>query len=396
MRRCVIGGGIVGLATARLLALTHPGDEVLLLERAPAVATQQSARNSGVIHAGVYYPPGSLKARLCRRGAELLIAYAQERGLPLDLCGKVVVALDESELPRLAELERRAAGSGVPGLRRLDAAGLRGIEPHAAGIAALHSPRTGITDFAAVARSFAAEVRAAGGVVRTGAEVVRVDPGARPSVLLAGGERIDADAVIVCAGLHASRLARASGAAGDPRIVPFRGEYYALAPARRALVNGLIYPVPDPALPFLGIHLTRRIDGEVLVGPNAVPAARLDPSAGPRRALADAAGLAAWPGGWRLARRQWRVGASELWRSWSTARFVAEAARYLPGLTAADVVPAEAGVRAQAVDRDGSLVDDFRVDRDGSVAWVRNAPSPAATSSLALAEELLEQLGLAG
>lgn len=396
MRHCVVGGGIIGTATARLLAQTRPSDEVLLLEREPALATHQTGRNSGVIHAGVYYAPGSLKARLCRRGAELMIEYASARGLPLDICGKVVVALDEAELPRLDELERRATANAVPGLRRLDAAGLREIEPHATGLAALHSPRSAITDFGAVTASLAVELREAGGTVRTAAPVVRIDPGPRPTVVLAGGERIAADRVIVCAGLHADRLARASGAPSDPRIVPFRGEYYALAPEAGARVRGLIYPVPDPSLPFLGIHLTRRVDGGVLVGPNAVPALALegyDARTVNGRELAD---LARWPGTWRLARRLWRTGLGELRRSRSTERFVAEAARYLPGLTAPDVVPAPAGVRAQAVDRDGQLVDDFRVDATGAVGWVRNAPSPAATSSLAIAEELLERLGLAG
>lgn len=396
MRHCVVGGGILGVATARLLALTRPSDEVVLLERESALAEHQTGHNSGVIHAGVYYPPGSLKATLCRRGAELMIAYATERGLPLDLCGKVVVALSEDELPRLDELERRALANGVPGLRRLDAPGLRAIEPHARGIAALHSPRSGITDFAAVTRSLADDLRAAGGVVRTGANVVRIEPGRAPAAVLAGGERVAADQVIVCAGLQSDRLARASGAASEPRIMPFRGEYYELVPEQQARVRGLIYPVPDPALPFLGIHLTRHVGGGVLVGPNAVPALALEGYDRRTRSAADLADLARWPGSWRMARRLWRTGLVELRRARSTDRFVAEAARYLPGLSAADVRPAPAGVRAQAVDRDGRLVDDFRLDAAGAVGWVRNAPSPAATSSLALAEELLERLGLAG
>ncbi len=396
MRHCVVGGGILGVATARLLAQQRPADEVILLEREHALAMHQTARNSGVIHAGVYYAPGSLKARLCRRGAELMIAYATERGLPLDVCGKVVIALDESELPRLDELERRALANGVPGLRRLDTAGLREIEPHAAGIAALYSPRSAITDYAAVTRALAHDLETAGGRVRTGADVVRIDPAGRPSVVLASGERIAADQVIICAGLRADRLARASGAASEPRIMPFRGEYYELTSERRDLVRGLIYPVPDPSLPFLGIHLTRRTDGGVLVGPNAVPALALEGYDRRTRSMRDVVDLARWPGSWRMARRQWRTGLMELRRARSVDRFVAEAARYLPGLTADDVRPAPAGVRAQAVDRDGQLVDDFRVEVDGAVGWVRNAPSPAATSSLALAEELLERLTLAG
>lgn len=392
----MIGGGILGVATARLLAQERPGDEVVLLEREHALARHQTGQNSGVIHAGVYYPPGSLKARLCRRGAELMIEYAAERGLPLELCGKVVVALDEAELPRLDELERRALANGVPGLRRLDAAGLREIEPHAAGIAALHSPRSAITDFAAITAALADDVCSAGGTIRLGAEVERVEAGRTPTVLLRGGERLSADQVIVCAGLQADRLARRSGAASEPRIVPFRGEYYELAAEHRSLVRGLIYPVPDPALPFLGIHLTRRIGGGVLVGPNAVPAFALERDDRPAGRVDDLVDLARWPGAWRLVRRHWRPGLTELRRARSADRFVAEAARYLPGLRTSDVIPAPAGVRAQAVDRDGRLVDDFRLDVDGAVSWVRNAPSPAATSSLAIAEELLARRGLAG
>lgn len=392
----MVGGGIVGIATARQIALSRPADDVLLLEREPALALHQTGRNSGVIHAGVYYEPGSLKARLCRRGAELMLNYCDARGLPLEICGKVVVALDQSEVPRLDELERRALANGVPGLRRIDGRGLRAIEPHVAGIAALHSPRTAITDFAAVARAMAAELEAAGGVVRTGSEVARIEAGRQPSVVLTHDEWIAADHVIVCTGLRADRLARASGAADSPRIVPFRGEYYALTRQRGDLVRGLIYPVPDPALPFLGIHLTRRIDGPVLVGPNAVPAMALEGYDRRTRSLADVVDLARWPGTWRLARRHWRTGLGELRRSRSVERFVADAARYLPELTPADVEPAPAGVRAQAVDPDGSLVDDFRLARHSGIAWVRNAPSPAATSSLALAEELVERAGLAG
>ncbi|MFT4034846.1 MAG: L-2-hydroxyglutarate oxidase [Patulibacter sp.] len=396
MRTIIVGGGIVGLATARALLLSRPGDELIVLERDAVVAQHQSGRNSGVIHAGVYYLPGSLKARLCRHGAELMIAYCQQRGLPLLVCGKVVVALDASELGRLDELERRATANGVPGLTRLGGAALRAIEPHAAGIAALHSPRTAITDFAAVAQSFADDVAAAGGSVVTGASVARVEHGTTPAVLLDDGARLAADRVIICAGLSTAQLARRSGAASEPRIIGVRGDYYALSAPRRAAVCGLIYPVPDPALPFLGIHLTRRVDGTVLVGPNAVPtlARRADtPYAVDLRELLA---LARWPGTWRLARRQWRTATGEWWRSRSTVRFVAEAERYLPGLSIDDVEPIPAGIRAQAVDRDGSLVDDFCVENTGTVAWVRNAPSPAATSSLALAEELLERLALTG
>ncbi|MDO9353497.1 MAG: L-2-hydroxyglutarate oxidase, partial [Solirubrobacteraceae bacterium] len=335
MRVCVIGGGILGLATARLVATGVAGAEVTVLEKETALATHQTGRNSGVVHAGVYYEPGSLKARLCRRGVELLEPYCAEHGLPYERCGKVVVATSEAELPRLRELYRRSLANGVPDVRMLDAAGLHELEPHAVGVAALHSPTSAITDYAAVARRMADDVRSAGGMVRTGAEVVRVAHGDRaepstPVVVLASGERLRADRVVVCAGLHADALAGASGGAPGPRIVPFRGEYFELVPQRTDLVRGLIYPVPDPDLPFLGIHLTRRIGGGVLVGPNAVLALGresyrwrdLD-----RRGTTD---LLTHRSTWKLARRQWRTGLTELRRSTSRRAFVREAGRYVP------------------------------------------------------------------
>ena len=392
MRVVVVGGGIVGLATARLIARERPEAAVVVLEREPQLALHQTARNSGVVHAGIYYAPGSLKARLCRRGLALTRELCAARGIPYEACGKLVVALDREELPRLERLAERAQANGVPGLRQLDAAQLREIEPHAAGIAALHSPETAITDFRAVALALADELRERGGAIRTGAEVVRVRTDAgRPGVVveLTGGDELRADRVIVCAGLQADRLARRSGEDASPRIVPFRGEYWELAPEHRSLVRGLIYPVPDPALPFLGVHLTRTVDGRVLIGPNAVLAlARGDraPGASRRRDLAE---TLAWPGTWRLMRRHWRAGAGELRRSLSKRAFAAEARRYVPELRVEDALPAAAGVRAQAVDRDGGLVDDFRIGGDARTTWIRNAPSPAATSALAIAEELV-------
>ncbi len=389
MRVVVVGGGILGLATARLIAREQAGADVVVLEKEDAVGRHQTGRNSGVVHAGLYYEPGSLKARLCRRGMELLRAYCAERGVPYEACGKLVVALDERELGRLAALEARARENGVPGLRRLDAAGLREVEPHAAGIAALHSPETAITDFARVAQALAEDVVAAGGEVRLGAEVVQVRAGA---VELANGSQLHADRTIVCAGLHADRLARRSGEPAGPRIVPFRGEYWQLRPERTGLVRGLIYPLPDPALPFLGIHLTRRVDGSVWIGPNAVLAFARE---GYRHTSFNARDLAetlSWPGTPRLMSRHWRAGVGELIRSASKASFIAEARRYVPELQPADAVRAPAGVRAQAVDRDGSLVDDFRLGGDIHTLWIRNAPSPAATSSLAIAEEIVSRL----
>lgn len=391
LRLLVIGGGILGVASARLAAIEDPHASVVLLEKEGSLATHQTARNSGVVHAGVYYEPASLKARLCRRGAGMIAELCEQRGLPFERCGKVIVATREDELPRLEALTERASANGVPGLRSIDSAQLRQLEPHAAGIAALHSPSTAITDFAAVTRSLATELRERGGEIRHGAQAVevrdRVSAGAE--VVLADGSTLSADRVIVCAGLLADRLARASGEPASPRIVPFRGEYWKLRDDRAALVKGLIYPVPDPALPFLGVHLTRKVGGEVWIGPNAVLALARERYGRAALAPRDALEAVAWTGTWRMARRHWRAGLQELRRSLSKRAFVADARRYVPALRANDVVRAPAGLRAQAIDRDGTLVDDFRLGVDGSVCWVRNAPSPAATSSLAIAEELL-------
>ena len=392
MRVVVVGGGILGLATGRLLAREHAA-QVTVLEREREIAGHQTATNSGVVHAGLYYEPGSLKARLCRRGMELLRVFCRERGLPYVECGKVVIAIDEAELPRLARIEERAVANGVPGLRRLDAAALREIEPHARGIAALHSPKTAITDFRQVARAFADDLVALGGVVRTRAAVSRVrSGGATFTVELGDGTCCDADRVVVCAGLYADRLARASGEPSAPRIVPFRGDYRQLREERRHLVNGLIYPVPDPSLPFLGIHLTRKVDGSVLIAPNAILALAREGYRARSINLRDLGETLAFVGTWRLMRRHWRVGAAEVRRSVVKAEFVREARRYVPELRMRDTIGAAAGVRAQAVDRDGSLVDDFRLGGGDRIVWVRNAPSPAATSSLAIAEEIVARL----
>jgi L-2-hydroxyglutarate oxidase len=394
MRVCIVGGGILGLAAGRLLALEHPHASVLLLEKEHQVALHQTGHNSGVAHAGLYYEPGSLKARLCRRGGALLRAYCAERALPYESCGKVLVASTPAELGRLDAIGERAIANGVGSVRILDEAGLRQIEPHVRGLGALHSPETAIVDFPAVAASLAREIAEHGGEVRCGVEVERVEGARRPRVWLRDGSCIVADRVIVCAGLHADRLARASGESASPRIVPFRGEYWALRPHRSGLVRGLVYPVPDPSLPFLGVHLTKRVDGSVLIGPNAVLA--LAREGYERRALkrSDVGEMLGYTGSWRMFARHWRTGVAEIGRSSSPRLFVRAARQYLPELRRADVIRAPAGVRAQALDPSGELVDDFRLTVSGAVAWVRNAPSPAATSSLAIAEELLERLGL--
>jgi L-2-hydroxyglutarate oxidase LhgO len=390
MRFVVVGGGILGLATARQLAIARPDAEVTVLEREGALAQHQTSHNSGVVHAGIYYAPGSLKARLCRRGLGLLRDFCTERGLPYEACGKVVVATEEREVEPLRRLEERATANGVPGLRWLEGSELAEVEPHVRGVAGLHSPQTAIADFAAVARAYADDVTAAGGQIRTGIAVTRIDQNGRnPRTELADGTSIEADRVIVCAGLQADRLAMASGEAAEPRIVPFRGEYWQLRPERTHLVRGLIYPVPDPALPFLGVHLTRKIDGSVVLGPNAILSTAREAYERRRFVARDAYEALSWPGTLRMLRKHWRVGVQEIIRSASKRQFVRDVARYVPAVSIGDVLPAPAGVRAQAIDRDGSLVDDFRLATHGNVTWVRNAPSPAATSSLAIAEELV-------
>lgn len=391
LRFGVVGAGIIGLAVAR--ELTARGATVTVLDKEDRVAAHQTGHNSGVAHAGLYYQPGSLKARLCRRGIGLLEKFCAEHELPYDECGKLVIARTPAELAPLREIQRRATENGVPGLRMLSGPdALREIEPYATGIAALHSPHTAIVDFAAVARALATDVEAAGGEVRLGFEVVRIAPTSSEVLVSSPSGTLAFDRLVVCAGLHSDRVARLAGDSPGPAIVPFRGEYYRLVPARTSLVKGLIYPVPDPRYPFLGVHFTRRVDGGVDLGPNAVLATARE---GYRRgdlSLSDLRETLAWPGFRRLAARHWRMGLKELYGSFSKRAFVAAARTFVPELTMADVVPAPAGVRAQAVDPDGSLVDDFRIGRIGNVVTIRNAPSPGATSALAIAEHITAQL----
>jgi 2-hydroxyglutarate dehydrogenase len=374
----VVGGGILGVAVARELLLRAPGSKVVLLEREAELALHQTGRSSGVIHGGIYYAPGSLKARLCVEGARELYAYCAEKGIRAERCGKVIVATDPAELPRLDELERRGQANGVPGLRRLDEGGLRRIEPAARGLAALHSPSTGVVDFAEVTTSLAADFEEAGGQVMRGTEVsaLREEAGG-VSVATSAGE-LRAGTAVACAGAWSDRLAASSGAPADPRIVPFRGSYLRLRPVRAHLVRGLIYPVPDPELPFLGVHLSRMHDGEVTIGPTAL----LLPNA---RALA-------WPGTWRMARRWWRTGLTEIGHAVSRGALTRAAARYVPAIAHDHLEPGWSGVRAQAVARDGSLVDDFAVSQTPLTLHVRNAPSPAATSALALGRLIVGRL----
>ena len=390
LRIGVVGAGIVGLSVARRLAELRPDAAVTVFEKEGRVASHQTGRNSGVVHAGIYYTPGSLKARLCRRGAGLLRAYCEERALPYEECGKLVVALEAGEVGKLRALESRAQANGVPGVRWLERGELSEVEPNAAGLAGLHSPTTAITDYRAVARSFAADVEAAGGAIVLGAEVSQIAVAGSRARVTAACETFEFDLLVLCGGLHSDRLARSAGDTREPAIIPFRGEYYRLAPGREGLVRGLLYPVPDPAYPFLGVHFTRRIGGGVDVGPNAVLALARE---GYRRRdvrLGDLVETLSSPGFRVLARRHWRAGVREMRGSLLKGAFAAEARRYVPGLAAADLVSAPAGVRAQAVDPDGSLVDDFRIRRIGPVTAVRNAPSPGATSSMAIAEHLAD------
>jgi 2-hydroxyglutarate dehydrogenase len=388
----VVGGGILGLATAREMTFRHDGIRVAVLEREPAIASHQTGRTSGVIHAGIYYKPGSLKAALCVSGAREMYAYCAERGIPTERNGKVIVATREEELPALDELERRGRENEVPGLRRIGPDELREIEPHAAGIAALHSPETGVVDFAQVAGSYADEAVERGAEVATGCPVRSLAPkGGRVAVAHASGQT-RAGAVVTCAGAWSDRLAVACGAPREPRIVPFRGAYLCLRPERRDLVRGSIYPVPDPDLPFLGMHLTRRIDGEVLLGPSALMVGARDAYRLARVRPRDLAQTLAWPGTWRLAAQHRRTAVTELRAAASRRAFVRELRRFVPELSSADVVPGPSGIRAQALARDGSLVDDFVVHRTERAVHVRNAPSPAATSSLPLARLIADKV----
>jgi (S)-2-hydroxyglutarate dehydrogenase len=386
----IIGGGIVGVALAHRLVHLRPDLAVTVLEKEPRLGQHQTGRNSGVVHAGLYYVPGSLKARLCRRGVRLLRDFCADHGLAYQECGKVVVALDHADLARLRAIHERAVANQVPGVRLVGPEELRELEPHVRGIAALHSPHTAIVDFRAVTERLAADAARMGATFRTGCRVTRIHDDAGEVTAAGDGdmERWRFDDLVICGGLHSDRLAALAGDGADPRVVPFRGEYHELRPDRRQLVRALVYPVPDPRFPFLGVHLTRRVDGAVLVGPNAVLALAREGYRWTDLRPGDLRDTLAWPGFLRMAARHWRTGARELAGSLSTRAFVRDARRLVPELRPADLRRAGSGVRAQAVARDGTLVDDFRVSRRGRVVAIRNAPSPAATSSMAIAEHL--------
>jgi L-2-hydroxyglutarate oxidase LhgO len=384
----IVGAGIVGLAIGRELSRRRPGARVVVVDKEDRVAVHQTGHNSGVVHAGIYYRPGSLKALLCTRGKAMLREYCAARGIPYEECGKLVVAVSDDDVTRLDALAARAGVNLVPGLRRVGPPEMRDIEPHCAGRAALYSPKTAITDYGRIAAAFADDIVAAGGELRLGFPIDRIAPGA----IFSGGSSIAVDQLIVCAGIQTDVVARLAGDVAAPRIIPFRGEYMRVVPAKAGLVRGLIYPVPDPRYPFLGVHYTRRVDGSLEVGPNAVLAGAREGYRWAAVSARDLYGIATWPGTWRMAARHWRTGIGELRGSLSKRAYMTAARRYVPEIGPDDVVRAGAGVRAQAVDRDGSLVDDFRIHRLGALTAIRNAPSPAATSSMAIAEHVVDVL----
>jgi (S)-2-hydroxyglutarate dehydrogenase len=424
----VVGAGIVGLAVAREVTLRRPGARVLVVDREPAVAQQQTGHNSGVIHAGVYYSPGSLKARLCVEGARLMYEYCDQHAIPVQRCGKLIVAVRDDELPRLDDLQARGQANAVPGLRRVGPEEIRELEPACRGVAALHSPATGIVDFAAVARAIEAELRGTGVEFALGCEITAIrreqaaasragaaaggaTGAARPvrrggesTVLVHAEGAFVARWAIMCAGLWSDRLAVSAGAPEDPRVVPFRGAYLRLAGP--PVVRGMVYPVPDPALPFLGVHITRQIDGGVVLGPTALlvatrdgyrPSARLTsgirlPLIHAQETLRDARETLTWPGTWGVVRDFWRTGLTELAMASSRALFVRKCAQYVPAVSSIAIEHrVRYGVRAQAVGRNGRLVDDFVIAQTPGATHVRNAPSPAATSSFALARRIVDE-----
>jgi L-2-hydroxyglutarate oxidase len=382
----VIGAGILGLASARELLHRHPRLRLAVLDKEHRIGQHQTGHNSGVIHSGIYYAPGSFKARLCVQGGRDLYAYCAEKGIPTDRCGKVIVASDESELPRLDELMRRGEANGVEDLEVVGPERLRELEPACVGVRAIWSPNTGIVDYDQVAAAYADDVRAAGGEILPGRRVQAIHRRSSGVLLQTPVGDVEAGRVVACAGLYADRVARLTGGPPDPRIVPFRGDYWMLRPEQRHLARNLIYPVPDPAFPFLGVHFTRRLsDGAVWLGPNAVLAFARE---GYRRSdlnLPELAEALSYPGFQKLAAKYWRMGWEEMVRDYSKTAFLRSLQRYVPRLTAADLLPGPSGVRAQALGPDGQLVDDFVVNvQENQIVHIRNAPSPAATSSLAI------------
>ena len=389
---CVVGAGIIGLAVARELLLRQPGATVTVLEKETALAQHQTSHNSGVVHAGMYYAAESVKGKLVRRGVALLREFTQEYGIAIDDCGKIIVARDSAELDGLDRLHDRASALGVPGLDLIGPDGIRDREPQVTGVAGLLSPTSAITDFPAIAAAIADSARKMGATIELGQEVRSISPGSAGAVVATAQDSYECRRLVVCAGLQADRLAVAAGGPRDPQVVPFRGEYYRVRDGRPGLVRSMIYPVPDPRYPFLGVHFTPRVNGTIDVGPNAIMALSRNGYSWGQVSPRDLAAMAAWPGTWRLAAQHWRTGAYEFAGSISKRRFLARARDYVPSLEEADLVRAPAGVRAQAVSKDGRIIDDFVLSQRGPVMFVRNAPSPAATSSLAIAQHIVDSV----
>ena len=386
----IVGGGIVGLATAMELLARFPRLALAVLEKEPHLAAHQTSHNSGVIHSGIYYRPGSVKAATCVAGARLLVEFCRAQDIPHELCGKVVVAVDESEVPALQRLYERGTANGAVGLSVIGPERLRELEPHARGVAALHVPSAGIVDFAAVARAVAEVVRRRGGAILTSTRVIRFLRRDRAWWLSTTAGEVRSASLITCGGLHADRLSAMAGSPPAMRIVPFRGEYYELVPERRSLVRGMIYPVPDPRLPFLGVHFTRAIDGRVHAGPNAVLALAREGYRKTDVSLRDTLDLLGFSGFWKMARRHWSMGLAECARSLSKRAFVRALQRLVPDVRSEDLVPGGSGVRAQAVDAAGSLLDDFDIAQAPHAIHVRNVPSPAATASIRIGQVIAD------
>ncbi len=385
---CIIGAGILGLATAYAVQQRSSSARILVLDKEPEIASHQTGHNSGVIHQGIYYKPGSLKAQLSVTGARRMVEFCERSGIPFERVGKVIVATDEDELPRLDALYERARANGVPGITRLDASELKELEPHAAGLAGLYSPNTAIVDYRRVAHALRDAIVAAGGIVQTNARVTAIQARVGEIVIQAGGAAHTARYLVNCAGLYADEVARLAGLEPNVRIIPFRGEYYFLKPSAHHLVRGLIYPVADPRLPFLGVHFTRRINGEVEAGPNAVLALAREGYRWRTVRLDETLRTIRFPGAWHMARRWWRTGLYEFYRSLSKPAFVHSLQKLVPEIQSADLARGGAGIRAQAVNARGELLDDFCFVESERALHVLNAPSPAATASLAIGETI--------
>jgi L-2-hydroxyglutarate oxidase len=388
----IIGGGIVGLATARELLCRRPGTRLLVVEKEQELAAHQTGHNSGVIHSGLYYKPGSLKARLCVAGAARLVDFCRENDVPYELCGKVVVATDQSELPALEELLRRGTENGVPDLRRLTREEIREFEPFAEGIAGIRVPGTGITDFVAVSKKYAEHIRTSGGEIRTGAAVLGIRRSPTATIVQTHAGDFSASLVINCAGLYSDRIARFAGAQVEIQSVPFRGEYYDLKPEKKHMVRGLIYPVPDPRFPFLGVHFTKRIYGGADAGPNAVLAFAREGYTKMSFDLDEALEIVKYPGFWKMSRKYWKAGLGEYYRSLSKAAFVLALQKLMPQLVSSDLTPGHTGVRTQALRPDGTMMDDFYFIFGEGIVHVVNVPSPAATASLEVAREIIDRI----